>query len=74
MPKKTKKQVKSEALEKFKNRHSDPTYKGLSPGYMTEKSTAPPKKDRYGWAGKVGQAHIRNQKAPHEKGYREDYR
>ena len=71
---KTKKQAKSEALEKFKNRHTDPMYKGLSAGYMTEKSSASPKKDRFGWAGKVGEAHMRNQKAEHEKGYREDYR
>ncbi len=71
---KTQKQAKTEALEKFKNRHNDPNYKHLGPGYTVEKSSAPPKKDKYGWAGKVGEAHMRNQKAEHEKGYREDYK
>lgn len=72
---KTKKQAKTEALEAFKNRHNDPTYKGLSAGsYKTDTNHAIPKKDRFGWAGKVGEAHMRNQKAEHEKGYQEDYR
>lgn len=43
--------------------------------YKTDTSHAPPpKKDRWGWAGRVGQAYLRNQKAEHEKGYREDYK
>ena len=76
---KSKKQMKLDAKEAWRNRHSDPTYKGMGPGYVTPEFKAAAiemqkKKDRYGWAGKVGEAHMRNQKAEHEKGYREDYR
>ena len=76
---KTKKQIKLEKKEAWRNRHSDPNYKGLGPGYLSSQVKAkaaemPKKKDLFGWAGRVGQAHMRNQKAEHEKGYREDYR
>jgi len=79
IPGKTKAQAKKEAREAWKNRHNDPTYKGLS-NYHIDTSNAPPNKEKwnathmYGWAGRVGEAHRRNQKAEHEKGYREDYR
>lgn len=49
-------------------------YKPVLMNYKTDTSGTTPKKSRYGWAGKVGEAHSRNQKASHDKGYREDYR
>lgn len=49
-------------------------YKPVITHYKTDTSNAPPqKRDRWGWAGRVGQAHLRNQKAEHEHGYREGY-
>lgn len=72
---KTKAQAKADAKEAFKNRHNDPSYKGLSPGYhVGSNAHTTPIKKALDWAGDVGRAHQRNQKHPNEKGYREDYR
>ena len=74
VPGKTQKQVKEENSAESARRRADPN-DILNFKYTTDTSHAPPpKKDRWGWAGRVGQAHLRNQKAEHEKGYREDYR
>lgn len=76
---KSKAALKRESKEAWKNRHNDPNYKGVGPGYLSTEikkaaESTPKKKDRYGWAGRVGNAHMRNQKAETEKGYREGYR
>jgi len=69
------KQYKIDEKTAFHNRDKS---KELS--YKTPVTDATKSKEKwnvskmFGWAGRVGAAHQRNQKAEHEKGYREDYR
>ena len=71
---KTKKQAKLDTKEAWKNRHSDPNYKGVRAGYLGKDFKGIEKKKVPDWAGDIGRKHMRNQKAETDKGYREDYR
>lgn len=70
------KQYKSDEKSAY---HARPVEQKITT-YHTDTSKAPKNKEKwnvsklFGWAGKVGAAHQRNQKAEHEKNYREDYR